>query len=306
VIDQELEVAIAWQRANPGPPLGSIPIAAARTNYAEAAALLDPSPPAGVTIDEMVLPGPAGGIPARRYTPPATAASGVLLWAHGGGWVLGGLDSHDHACRRLAVACGQQVLAMDYRLAPEHPFPAGQDDVTAAVRWALAAEDALGTSSIAVGGDSAGAMLALVAALEVGEGLSCLALCYPPLGPGIMTDSRRAFADGWGLSNDDMAFFYDLLLEDDQDRSDPRVSPLLTMAAATAPPTVVSVAGFDVLHDEGMALVGLLEGAGVRVELLDEVALTHGYLRLGGISGGARTAIDRFGGAVRTMMEDRS
>lgn len=304
MIDPELEQAIAWQRANPAPALRSVPLEAARTNYVEAAALLDPDPPSGVDLVEVVIPGPTGGIQAHLYVPDGAESAGVVVWAHGGGWVLGSLASHDNAMRRLASVSEQRILSIDYRLAPEHPFPAGQDDVTAATRWAVASADELGAPCVGVGGDSAGAMLALVASLEVAEGLSCLALCYPALGPDIMSDSRVAFDGGWGLTIDDMEFFYEMLLPEGQDRSDPRVSPLLSEDVMMAPPTVLSISGFDVLHDEGFALAALLEGAGVTVDLIEEDSLTHGYLRMAGLSTGVRDAIHRFGASMRSMMED--
>lgn len=304
MIDPELELAIAWQRANPAPPLRSLPLEVARANYVEAAAVLDPSPPEGVDCVEMVVPGPAGGIHAHLYTPDGADQAGIVVWAHGGGWVLGNLASHDHACRRLAAVSGQRILAVDYRLAPEHPFPAGQEDVTAATTWALSAAAELDAPAIGLGGDSAGALLALVAALEAPRGLACLALCYPALGPEIMSESRLTFDGGWGLTNDDMAFFYEALLPASQDRADPRVSPLLAEDVSAAPPTVLSISGFDVLHDEGFALAALLEGAGVRVDLLEEDSLTHGFIRMGGLSAGVLAAIDRFGSAVRSTMEE--
>ena len=303
MIDPELELALSWQRANPSPALHSMPLEEARSRYVEAAVLLDPNPPHDVDRIEMVIPGPAGGIRAHLHTPAGREHAGVVVWAHGGGWVLGNLDSHDHACRRLAAASGQRILAVEYRLAPEHPFPAGQDDVTAAVRWALANAGRLVAPAIGLGGDSAGATLALVAALEAPPALSCLALCYPALGPQIMTASRRTFDDGWGLSGADMAFFYDRLLPESQDRSDPRVSPLLSDEVSMAPATVLSIAGFDILHDEGLALAALLEGQGVRVDLLEERALTHGFIRLGGLSSEVCAAIGRFGASMREMME---
>ena len=303
VIDPELELAIVWQRAHPAPSLHSIPVETARSNYAAAAGLLDPTPPDDVALMEMVIPGPAGAIHAHLYTPPGCEGSGIVVWAHGGGWVLGGLTSHDHACRRLASAARLRLLAIDYRLAPEHPFPAGQDDVSTVVRWVVQHAGQLGAPAIGVGGDSAGATLALVAALDDGDGLACLALCYPSLGPDIMSESRKAFDGGWGLTTEDMDFFFERLLPEGHDRSDPRVSPLLTPEVEGVPSTVLSIAGYDILHDEGLALAGMLEGAGVTVDLFDEGALTHGFLRLGGLSAEVRAAIDRFAAAMRSTME---
>ena len=228
-----------------------------------------------------------------------------MLWLHGGGWIQGGIESHDGILRHLTEASATRFVAVEYRLAPEHRFPAALNDAEAALAWVLEHAGELGADAerVVAGGDSAGATLALVAALECGREGARLAgqvLCYPALGPELKTASLHDFDHGYGLSGDDMAYFYEQYLAPSQNHADPRVSPLLTADLHEAPPTILTVAGFDPLRDEGMALAGLLEGSGVRVELLDEPSLIHGYLCLGGLPAG-EAAIERLGEAIHRL-----
>jgi len=261
---------------------------------------MDPTPPSSVQALELSVPSGDDVVRARLYVPArAEGPSGLVVWFHGGGWVQGSLESHDPGLRRLSASSAARVLAVDYRLAPEHRFPAGLDDAVAAFCWAVAHADQLGADPerIAIGGDSAGATLATVAALECARRAErpCLqVLCYPSLGPELMTESHHDFAEGFGLTADDMAYFYEQYLPAGQNHADPRVSPLLTPDLHEAPAAVVAIAGFDVLRDEGLAYVGLLESSGVDVELLDEPSLVHGFLRQGGMDA-PRRAIERLG-----------
>jgi acetyl esterase len=204
--------------------------------------------------------------------------------------------------RHLVEASSQRFVAIEYRLAPEHRFPAGLLDAEAALRWTLDHAGELGGAPgrVGIGGDSAGATLALVAALECARADRSPAfqvLCYPSLGPELMSESHHDFDHDFGLTADDMAYFYEQYLPAGQSHADPRVSPLLTPDLQQAPATILSVAGFDPLRDEGLALGGLLEGSGVQVELLDEPSLVHGFLCLGGIDAG-RAALARLGAAI--------
>ena len=311
-LDKDIASALAFQREHPGPGIRSMSIAEARSAYDEAALLFDPHPPEMARIDELAVPGADGKLEARLFVPrDETAEPGLIVWLHGGGWFQGSQRSHECACRRLASASRNRVLAVDYRLAPEHPFPAALDDAASIYRWAHANADQLGAfpGRLALGGDSAGATLALVAGLDAArEGLppALVALCYPSLGPEIRSDSRHELAEGFGLSADDMDYCFELYLSADADHADPRISPLLTPDLHEAPPTLVAVAGFDLLRDEGLALVGLLEGSGVEVELHDETSLIHGFLRLGGISAGAATATQRFGESILASLQGES
>jgi acetyl esterase len=296
------EALEAWTKSG-APSARATPLVEAREGYAEATAAFDPSPPEVGSTEELVVDGADGPMRARLYIPTSEAPEpGLVLWLHGGGWIQGGIESHDRSMRHLAESSKQRFLVVEYRLAPEHPFPAGLDDAEAALRWVLAHAEDLGAGSdrVAIGGDSAGATLALVSALACGRGQlhpALQILCYPPMGPELMTESHHDFDHDFGLSADDMAYFYEQYLPPGQSHADPRVSPLLTPDLHEAPPTLLTVAGFDPLRDEGLALAGLLEGSGVSVELLDESSLIHGYLCLGGLDAG-RAAIERLGQAI--------
>jgi acetyl esterase len=302
-LDHEVQAALDdWVRRG-APGARATPLSEARASYPETTGLFDPHPPEVGSTEELVVAGAAGPLRARLYVPSHPApGGGLVLWLHGGGWIQGGIESHDRALRHLVELSGQRFLAVEYRLAPEHRFPAGLDDATTALRWTLEHADELGASSgrVAIGGDSAGASLALVAAVEVGHDQRRPALqilCYPSLGPELVTESQRDFDHRFGLTRDDMAYYYEQYLELEQDKADPRLSPLLSVDLKAAPRSIVTVAGFDPLRDEGFALVGLLQSSGVSVELLDETSLVHGYLCLGGLQA-AHAALERLGKAI--------
>lgn len=290
-LDPQVGDLLKFQAGLNLPPLRTVSIPAARAAYDDGAHILDPMPPVEVDVEDFVIPGATGGLGARRFVPPR-ARAGTLVWLHGGGWMQGSIESHDAVCRRLAAGSKRTVVAVEYRLAPEHQFPAGLDDAVAAFEWVGEASSGV----TALGGDSAGATLALVASNLLKDQRVAPAfqvLAYPSLGPDLVTDSMAMFAEGRGLSADDMDYLYSLYLGHEQDRADPRVSPLLTTSLEGTPPALVSVAGFDVLRDEGLAYVGLLRGADVEVELIDEAALIHGYVRMAGVSSTALAAVQR-------------
>ena len=300
-LDPQVAELLAFQASLHLPPLRSVSLSAARAAYDAGANVLDADPPQDLEVEDLVIPGADGGLRARRFVP-TSARPGMLLWLHGGGWIQGSLESHDAVFRRLAAGCARSVLAVEYRLAPEHPFPAGVLDAVAAFEWMAATAE----GTVAIGGDSAGATLALVASnllRGAPQPPAFQVLAYPALGPDLVTDSLVEFGEGLGLSADDVAYLYSLYLTEEQDRSDPRVSPLLTTSLAGAPPAIVSVAGFDVLRDEGLAYVGLLRGAHVDVELLDETTLIHGYLRMSGLSSTSLAAMERLTQSMRRRFD---
>lgn len=308
-IDAEIASLLEFQRAHPGPNVLDDPLDLCRRSYDEAAALLDPSPPSPKSVSELAVPGAEGELVGRLYRP-EEEGGGLLLWLHGGGWVLGSIESHDAACRRLCALSGVAILSLDYRLAPEHPFPAGLEDAERALEWAMDAAGSLGVdaSRVGIGGDSAGASLALVAGVELASRSSkpaCQVLLYPALGPGLATDSLRELGTGFGLEASVMERFYELYLPDGQPQDDPRLSPLLTDQISAAPPTVLAVAGFDPLRDEGLALARQLEAEGAVLELLDFEQLVHGFVRMAGVSAASAAAIERVAEAVRAKLGPR-
>jgi acetyl esterase len=226
----------------------------------------------------------AGQRMARLYRPVAQsdAVTGLLIWFHGGGWVLGSVESHDDLCRALCVRSGHSVLSVDYRLAPEDPFPAGLNDAITATQWAHAHAADLGCDPhrIAVGGDSAGANLAAVVAHEVPELISHQVLIYPVADARMGSDSYRENSEGYFLTASSMRWFVDHYLSGEEGSpTDPKVSPLLASDAALAatPPALVITAEFDPLRDEGDAYARRLSDLGVTVTHMCFFGQIHGF-----------------------------
>lgn len=227
----------------------------------------------------------AGGVPARWYRPPNVApddTTGLLVWLHGGGWVLGSIDGHDDLCRALCVTSGHRVLSVGYRLAPEHPFPAGLDDAAVATQWAHAHAADLGADPdrVAIGGDSAGANLAAVVAQQASVPLAYQVLVYPVADARGTTASYTENGNGLFLTASGMRWFVDHYLSGgDGSVDDPRMSPLLATDAAlgASPPTLVVTAEYDVLRDEGVAYADRLLAAGVPTSHVMFHGQIHGF-----------------------------
>ena len=243
-----------------------------------------PCPP-GVHRRDITLPGAAGPLPARVYdTRPADAARPALLFLHGGGWVQGGIDTHDGLCGRIALEAGIRVISLEYRLAPEHPFPAAPDDVLAVWR-ALSAgpgEWGLDGARLAVGGDSAGGNLAAVLLHDIAHaGLPmprAQVLIYPAVDAGMSSRSMRVLRDAYVLPADRIAWYLDQYLPRGQDRDDPRVAPLCSDRLAGQPQALILHAGHDPLWDDGAAYAQALEAAGVAVTLLPYPGQVHAFI----------------------------
>ena len=250
-------------------------------------------------VRELVIPGPAGHIPARFYVPPGCEdGGGLLVYYHGGGWVIGGLDSHDSPCRFLASEAGVKVLSIDYRLAPEHPFPAACDDALAAFRWAVEHADSLAVdpARIAVAGDSAGGNLAAAVSLRAtrddGPAPAFQMPIYPVTDLANRTESYRLFAEGFFLTADQMDWFIDHYSASNRENAEnPSASPLLAEDLSGLPPAYVTTAGFDPLRDEGEAYAERLKEAGVPVTLKRHEGLVHGFANTTWISEGSRSAM---------------
>ncbi len=272
---------------------GPAELGALRRRYASAPALT------GLPRDERVTVTAidAGGRPGRRYDPPGRKLADMLYF-HGGGFILGSLDTHDALCRRLAARARVRVTAVDYRLAPEHPFPAAFDDASAAWRWAQ--ESAPGPWVIA--GDSAGANLAAVQALDGKARLQVL--LYPVvdmLHQDGLYPSVLKFSKGFLLTGEGMQECARLLMPPEQDPADPRLSPIRAELAGAAPALVV-VAGFDPLRDQGVAYAAALQKAAVPAQLITEAALPHGFADFAGVVPAARRAVDRVADAIRAEL----
>ncbi|WP_435360997.1 alpha/beta hydrolase [Haloarchaeobius sp. DFWS5] len=244
-----------------------------------------------LTTECRTIPAAGHDIWVRLYRPSSLdTPAPVLLFAHGGGFVLGTLDSADDLARRLATATDHVVVSVDYRLAPEHPYPAGLNDVTTVAAWLLAEAADLGIDPdrLGVAGSSAGANLAAGVARRFRDrptSLTCQVLFYPMLDPGLDRASHREQATGPLLTRDDLAWFWDLYLDDDQSPNletvtDPLIAPLAADDFTELPPAVVVTAGNDPLRDEGRAYADHLDEAGVPVADLHYPGACHGFLSL--------------------------
>jgi acetyl esterase len=260
-------------------------------------------------VADRTLPGPAGEIPVRVYRPSDEPALPVLIFFHGGGWVIGSLDTHDNTCRALANAAGCIVVSVDYRLAPEHTFPAAVDDAFAATRWAAehAADIGGDPARVAVGCDSAGGNLTAVVALlarDAGDlSLRFQLLVYPVTDHEFDSKSMRENATGYFLERDSMRWFYRHYLTGEADADDWRASPLRAGDLAGLPPAFVITAEYDPLRDQGEAYARRLGDAGVPVELRRYDGVFHGFFGMGDLMEPAREAFDAAAKALRAAFE---
>jgi acetyl esterase len=250
-------------------------------------------------VEDLTIPGPHGDIPLRIYTP-LNAGSGTLpalVWFHGGGWVIGNLDSADFACRMVTNASGCKLISVDYRLAPEHKFPVPVDDCLAATEWVANNAPAIGVDPqrIAVGGDSAGGNLAAVVSQQAKAAgrpaISFQALVYPVTDYGVDTQSYHDNAEGYLLTRESMQWFYGHYVNTPKDGDDSRVSPLRAGDVSGLPPALVITAEFDPLRDEGEAYARRLETAGVPVTLKRYDGQIHGFFANPAIDDGRAAAV---------------
>jgi len=247
-------------------------------------------------IRDLKIPGPAGEIPIRVYTPKVQSPAPALIYFHGGGWVLGDLESHDHVCRALANNASCVVLSVDYRLAPEHKFPAAVHDSFAATQWIadLAGELGEDRSRIAVGGDSAGGNLAAVVSQIArdrgGPSIAYQLLIYPSTDMRMNMPSIEENADGPLLTKASMHWFVNHYLNSDADRTDSLASPLLASNLRGLPPAFILTAECDPLRDEGEAYGQHLREAGVPVEVQRYEGMPHGFFSFAAALDGGRRA----------------
>ena len=243
----------------------------------------------------------AGGLPVRLYTPEGKGPFPVLLYFHGGGWVLGDLESHDDVCRSLARRAGAVVVSVHYRLAPGTRFPGPIDDGSAALRWVgdHAAELGVEASRLAVGGDSAGGQIAAALAMRERGRVRLQLLIYPATDASFETASYREFASGFGLTRANMVWFWESYLARPVDASDPLASPLRAKDLRGLPPAHVVTAEFDVLRDEGEAYAKRLHEAGVPVRCVRYRNLNHGFVRMGAVYPQADRALTDLASALR-------
>lgn len=302
-LDPELRAIAAVAAAQP--PMRALTVAQARERAVAGAAVCRPGPATPTAHHEIEVGG--GRIGVREYRG-NRRGDRVLVYFHGGGWVVGDLDTCDGLCRHLAVTTGATVLSVDYRLAPEHPFPTPVRDAWAALRWA--ADRFPHAGGLVVGGDSAGGTLAAACALLArdagGPALTGQLLLYPVLDCDLGRPSYVADAEAFPLTTADMRWFWDHYAPDPAVRTQVLASPLRAVDLAGLPPTLLVQAGHDPLRDEGAAYAARLAGAGVEVTTTVHPTLGHGFVRFTAVSAAVRTAVARTVAAATALFVDPS
>jgi len=306
VVNPGFEPYLREARENPPPASWAITPAESRQAFRDEAMTLrgELSPMTSVTDHRLALEG--RDLNSRLYVPVTDDRRALIIFFHGGSFVRGDLDTHDWLCRRLAHDTRTRLLAVDYRLAPEHPFPAGLNDAVDVIRLVSAHRGDFGepAARVIIMGDSAGANLVAVAATEVRDDEPAVAaqvLIYPTLGPELVTDSAHRYGKGFLLDLDGLRYDYGQYLGEYGDHTDPRITPLLSTDLARVAPAVVVVAEFDPLRDEGVAYAGLLEHFGVAVELLEARGMIHGFLEMGAVVPDALEILDDLAAHVQRV-----
>lgn len=306
VLDPGVAQILVKVRESGLPPWHTLGVDEARERYRQRAQLLAAPPTPVARIDDVAIDGPGGPLDVRVIEPPDVEPAGVLVYLHGGGWTLGDLDTFEEVCRRLAVAAGCLVVAPEYRLSPEHPYPAALDDAAATVAWVASDPEILGARGlpIAVGGDSAGGNLTAGLCLRMrdrGEHLpSAQLLIYPAVRARFATASYERNATGYLLTRDDCRWFWANFLGDTPS-SDPYACPGEADDLAGLPPAVVITAGFDPLCDEGREYAQRLDDAGVPVTLLHYEQMVHGFVGLPTPLPAGKDAATRAGEQLRSI-----
>jgi acetyl esterase len=291
--------------ASGAPPLWELTPGEARAGV-EANNSLIPAGPDVESVRDIVIPTQAGGMPARLYSP-SSSARGLVLYFHGGGWVVGSLDGWDASVRSLAVASGCDVVSVDYRLAPEHVFPAAADDAYDALVWAASPAGLAAGRPIVVAGDSAGGNLAAVAALRArdfgGPPVALQVLVYPVVDCDLDRRSYREYdGDEFILNRRDMTWFWDHYTPDPATRVNPYASPLRAPSLAQLPPAYVVTAEHDPLRDEGFAYADRLRAARVPVEHRHFGSQIHAFFTFAGLLDDADKAVSDIGSAIRAAV----
>ena len=300
-LDPQAQAVLDSARRSGRPRPTSLPVPQARQAYRDSRLPTQPAARAMGLRRDFEIPGPGGALLLREYRPEGSGPQQglpALVFFHGGGWVIGDLDTHDVLCRDLCALSGRAVFSVDYRLAPEHRFPAAFDDAVAATRWlaAHAQQLQIDAERMVVGGDSAGGNLATAAALALrddaqGLRLSGQLLAYPVTDLGAQSESYRRHASGYTLSAQDMDWFARHYLGEPGLAEGWRASPLRAPDLAGLPPTLLLTAGFDPLCDEGRRYAERLSAAGNAVQYVCFERQMHGFLGMGGVIDEANTAV---------------
>jgi acetyl esterase len=302
----EARALLEMMDAQGAPPLESQDPVEARGARLEGMKMLGGEPDALGRVEDLLIPGPGGDLPVRLYASEHGGLRPALIYFHGGGFVFGNLDTHDAVCRALAKESGAVVISVDYRLSPEHKFPAAVEDAYAATLWVAANAEPLGidASHIAVGGDSAGGNLATVVAMRCrdagGPTLAAQLLLYPVTDlSSFKTASHRELAEGYFITRGAMEWFTGHYLASADQSRHPEASPLLAPDLSGLPPALVITAEFDPLRDEGEAYAKRLQQAGVPVTVTRYPGMIHGFISMRGVLVGGRQAIQEAATFIR-------
>ena len=286
------------------PPLHELSPAKARAMTAADADAFGPAEPVAETYD-LAIPGPNGEIPIRIYVPEGDRPFPVFVYYHGGGWVIGSVATHDSTCRQIANAAGCMVVSVDYRLAPEHKFPAAADDAYRATEWAFCHAGSLGADPhrVALGGDSSGGNLAAAVCLMARDRASfrpvLQVLIYPIVDYNLNTPSYRENAEGYVLTRATMKWFWECYLEEKEDGSHPYASPLRAEDLSGLPAALMITAEYDPLRDEGEAYAARLRDAGVPVTQTRYDGMVHAFFRRTALFDKAKAAMQEVADALK-------
>ena len=302
-LDPSVELFLETVRQQDPPPLREVGVQQARDGIKLMHMLCSPVDIA--RAEERTIPGPAGDIPIRVYSPATEAVLPVVVFFHGGGWTIGDVGCYDQIARKLAVASGLTVVSVEYRLAPEHVFPAAVEDSYAVTEWIADHGTELGVdgSRLAVAGDSAGGNLAAVTSILARDrGRPTIAfqlLVYPVVDGTMSFPSVKENGEGYLLTADDMAWFYDQYAPPDADRKNPMLSPLYAPDLSGLPPALAITAEYDPLRDEGEAYADALQQAGVEARSSRYDGMVHGFVPIDGVIPTATQAIEEAGASLK-------
>jgi acetyl esterase len=304
-LDPQFKMMLEQMATMGAPPLSAETPEQARQQF-DAMLIAGKNPEPVSRTEDRSVPGPAGQLPVRVYTPEGPGPFPALVFFHGGGWVLGGIESHDDLCRVLTNRAGCITVSVDYRLAPEHKFPAAAEDAFAATRWVAENAGAVGAdpARIAVAGDSAGGNLSAVVAQMAhdrgGPKLAHQVLIYPAIDAAMDTASYRTNADGYLLTRADMIWFWKHYLSSEADRANPYASPLRAKNLAGLAPALILTAEYDPLRDEGEAYGVRLRQAGVPVTCTRYDGAIHGFISLANVADIGKKGVEQVSAALRT------
>jgi acetyl esterase len=306
-LDPQIEKILLWAARANAPSYPEIGAPAARAHYERAVATLDVATPELHEVQDFEIPLAGRNLRTRQYAPWPhhwSEPRPALVYFHGGGFTIGSIETHDRVCRQLARNGDCLVFSVDYRLAPEHRFPAAVDDAFDSLAWIRSEANALGVDieRLAVGGDSAGGTLAAACAIHArdqGWPLALQLLLYPGLSHDQNTDSHRRYAEGYLLDSETIDWFFGQYLGKPEERLDWRFAPLLAADLGGLAPAWIAAAEYDPLHDENLAYAERLRAAGVSVTLVDYPGMIHAFFQHAGFVPAARRAHEDAGAALR-------